>query len=94
MADALKYYLDYIKKFEPMDKKTERKVMLKAKNGSNKAYETIINSNLRFVVSVAKKYQNRGIALDDLIAEGNKGLVKAYHKFDTERDVKFITYAV
>jgi len=91
---ALKYYLEYIRKFEPLSKEEERKVIIKAKQGHKPSYEKIINSNLRFVVSIAKKYQNQGIALEDLISEGNKGLVKAYHKFDLDRNVKFITYAV
>ena len=91
---AIKWYLEYIRRFEPLTKENEAQLLLKAKEGSKSAYETIINCNLRFVVSVAKKYQNKGIPLEDLISEGNKGLVKAYHKFDTERNVKFITYAV
>ena len=68
--------------------------MLKAKKGDNQAREKVINHNLRFVVSVAKKYQNQGMPLEDLISEGNRGLIKAYEKFDTSRNVKFITYAV
>lgn len=91
---AIKWYLDYIRRFEPLTKKEEAVVLAKAKAGDAKAYEQIINCNLRFVVSVAKKYQNQGIALEDLISEGNKGLVKSYYKFDTTRNVKFITYAV
>ena len=92
--ESLKWYLEYIQRFEPMSKDEERVVMLKAKNGDKAARELIINSNLRFVVSVAKKYQNQGIALEDLISEGNKGLIKAYDKFDVSKNVKFITYGV
>ena len=92
--NSLKWYLEYIQRFDPMTKDEEREVLLKAKEGDKKAYEKVINHNLRFVVSVAKRYQNQGIPLEDLISEGNRGLVKAYKKFDTKKNVKFITYAV
>jgi len=92
--DSLKWYLQYIQRFEPLSKAEEKIWMKKAKEGSASAKEKVISSNLRFVVSVAKRYQNQGIPLEDLISEGNKGLVKAYDKFDMTRDVKFITYAV
>ena len=91
---AIKWYLEYIRKYEPLTKEDESTIILKAKKGDKKSYEKLINCNLRFVVSIAKKYQNQGIPLEDLISEGNKGLVKAYHKFDPDRNVKFITYAV
>ncbi len=69
--------------------------MKKAKKGDRAAYNELLNRNLRFVVSVAKKYQNQGLSLDDLISEGNAGLVVAFNKFDNKKfDVKFITYAV
>jgi len=69
--------------------------MKKAKKGDRAAYNELLNRNLRFVVSVAKKYQNQGLSLDDLISEGNAGLVVAFNKFDNNKfDVKFITYAV
>ena len=77
-----------------MTKDEEREVLLKAKAGDEKARDKIINHNLRFVVSVAKRYQNQGIPLEDLISEGNRGLVKAYTKFDVTKNVKFITYGV
>ena len=92
---ALKHYLEYIRRFEPLTKAEEKILLKKAKEEDHKpSYEKLINCNLRFVVSVAKNYQNQGIPLEDLISEGNKGLVKAYYKFDLSRDVKFITYAV
>ncbi|KKN03319.1 hypothetical protein LCGC14_1108840 [marine sediment metagenome] len=69
--------------------------MKKAKNGNRDAYNELMNRNLRFVVSVAKKYQNQGMPLEELIAEGNAGLIVAFHNFDDKKfDVKFITYAV
>jgi RNA polymerase primary sigma factor len=69
--------------------------MKKAKNGDQNAYNELLSRNLRFVVSVAKKYQNQGMSLEDLISEGNFGLIVAFKKFDNKKfDVKFITYAV
>ena len=68
--------------------------MVKAKAGSRAAYIKLINANLKFVVSVAKKYQYQGLTLEELVAEGNIGLCKAFDRFDVSRDVKFITYAV
>lgn len=68
--------------------------MVKAKKGNKAAYDKVLNCNLRFVFQVAKSYQGKGLPLEDLIAEGNLGLVKAFDKFDLDRDVKFISYAV
>ena len=90
---SLDQYLRNIRKYVPMSKKEEKEWFQKAKAGDKKAFEHIICSNLRFVVSVAKKYQHQGLDLEDLIAEGNIGLLKAYEKFDPDRNYKFITYA-
>ncbi len=91
---SLEWYLKFIQRFDPLSVSEERVTMLKAKNGDKIAREKILNHNLRFVVSVAKKYQNQGMPLEDLISEGNRGLIKAFEKFDITRDVRFITYAV
>ncbi len=91
---SLNSYLKEIRNFNLLTKKEETELFLKAKAGDKKAYEQIITSNLRFVISVAKKYQIPGVELDDLIAEGNMGLLKAYEKFDVNKKLKFITYAV
>jgi RNA polymerase primary sigma factor len=87
-------YLRIIRKFAPLTRAEEREAFEKAKTGDDKAYELIINSNLRFVVSVAKNYIGKGLELDELIQEGNVGMIKAYHKFDLSKNFKFITYAV
>src|SRR5688500_18732215 len=64
------------------------------KADDEEALDKLVRSNLRFVVSVAKKYQNQGVALGDLINEGNLGLIRAAHKFDETKGIKFISYAV
>jgi RNA polymerase primary sigma factor len=64
------------------------------RESDQEALDTLVRSNLRFVVSVAKKYQNQGVSLSDLINEGNIGLIRAAHKFDETKGIKFISYAV
>lgn len=91
---AIDIYLIEIRKFPPLTREEEKQTIINAKNGDKQAYELLIKSNLRFVVSTAKKYQGQGVDLEDLISEGNLGLVKAYEKFDISRNYKFITYAV
>ncbi|HKV70906.1 MAG TPA: RNA polymerase sigma factor RpoD/SigA, partial [Gemmatimonadales bacterium] len=66
----------------------------KIKQSDEEALDKLVRSNLRFVVSVAKKYQNQGVSLADLINEGNLGLIRAAHKFDETKGIKFISYAV
>lgn len=90
----MEFYLKEIRKYPPFTKEEEKLVIQKAKAGDERAYNELMNRNLRFVVSVAKKYQNQGVDLEDLIQEGNMGLITAFEKFDMARDVKFITYAV
>jgi len=90
----IKKYLEEISSKKPLSKEEEKRYLKLAKNGDNKAYNKVLESNLKFVVSIARQYQNQGIDLDDLIAEGNYGLVKAFAKFDIKREFKFITYAV
>ena len=72
----------------------EKEVAIKAKAGDKGAMSRLISANTRFVVSVAKQYQGQGLDLEDLIAEGNLGLIKAAEKFDPDRGFKFISYAV
>jgi len=87
-------YLNEIKDFKPLKGAEEREIIRKAKDGNKAAYQKLMNSNLKFVISVAKRYQYQGLDLQDLIAEGNLGLCKAFKKFDLNKNVKFITYGV
>lgn len=89
-----KKYFNDVKKFRLLTREEEDELSRKAKAGDEEAKEILINSNLRFVVSVAKKYQNQGLPLMDLIAEGNVGLLNAVEKFDPDMGYHFISYAV
>lgn len=91
---VLASYLREINKIPLLSYEEEYPLALKAKEGDKKARERIINSNLRFVVSVAKKFRGQGLALSDLINEGNIGLVVALDKFEPEKGYHFISYAV
>ena len=93
-TDNVKIYYKDLKKCEPIPCSYERELILKSKEGDVEARNKIIESNLRFVFNIARKYTGKGIPISDLISEGNLGLVKAIEKFDTTKDVKFITYAV
>lgn len=90
----MKTYLKEIKKYEVLSKKEERELLIKAKAGDEHARDRIIKHNLRFVVSIAKTYSNQGLSLEDLIGEGNYGLIQAFERFDLGYENKFITYAV
>lgn len=87
-------YLSEISKLPMMSEEEEVLVAKRIREGDSAAMEILIKSNLRFVVSVAKQYQNQGLALNDLINEGNVGLIKAATKFDETKGFKFISYAV
>ena len=92
--DVLSIYLKQINKIPMISHEEEYELALKAKQGDKKAREKLINSNLRFVVTVAKKYQGQGLPLEDLINEGNIGLLTAIDKFEPEKGYHFISYAV
>ena len=91
--NAIQIYLKQIENIPVMKRKEEEICARKAAKGDQKEKERLIVSNLRFVVSVAVKYQNLGLPLMDLINEGNMGLIRAVEKFDIERGYKFISYA-
>jgi len=93
-SKSLDKYLQDISKIPLITAEEEVELAQRIKNGDQKALDTLTTSNLRFVVSVAKQYQNQGLKLPDLINEGNAGLVKAAKRFDETRGFKFISYAV
>jgi RNA polymerase primary sigma factor len=93
-SQSLEKYLQEIGKVELISPEEEVKLALRIRQGDQQALEKLTKSNLRFVVSVAKQYQNQGLTLPDLINEGNLGLIKAAQRFDETRGFKFISYAV
>ena len=93
-ATALATYLKEINKIPLLTAEEELKYAKLAEQGDKHAKEILVNSNLRFVVNVAKKYQNQGLPLMDIISEGNIGLMNAAERFDVSKGYKFISYAV
>lgn len=91
---ALFIYLSEIKNLDPYTPEEEVDLARRAKKGDRVAYNKLITHNLRFVVAVARKFQNHGLPLEDLINEGNLGLIKAVNRFDETRGFRFISYAV
>ncbi|NOY08957.1 MAG: RNA polymerase sigma factor RpoD/SigA [Spirochaetes bacterium] len=92
--NILSLYLKEINRVPLLSRKEEEDYARKAAAGDEKAKEMLIKANLRFVVNVAKKYQNQGLPLSDLISEGNIGLINAIERFDVEKGYHFISYAV
>lgn len=88
-----KYFKD-VRKSIILTPSEEVKLAERIKEGDEKAVELLVNANLKFVISVAKEYQNQGLPLSDLISEGNYGLIKAAKRFDHEKGFRFISYAV
>ncbi len=93
-SQSLEKYLQEIGKVELITPEEEVQLAIRIKQGSEASLNRLIGANLRFVVSVAKQYQNQGLTLSDLINEGNLGLIKAAQRFDETRGFKFISYAV
>jgi RNA polymerase primary sigma factor len=93
-GEILDKYLQEISREEMITVDDEVELARRIREGDRTAVDRLVRANLRFVVSVAKQYQNQGLALPDLINEGNLGLIKAAQKFDETRGFKFISYAV
>ncbi len=93
-SESLEKYLQEIGREELLSGDEEVELAQRIRRGDRRALERLTKANLRFVVSVAKQYQNQGLSLSDLINEGNLGLIKAAEKFDETRGFKFISYAV
>ncbi|MBN1308916.1 MAG: RNA polymerase sigma factor RpoD/SigA [Chitinispirillaceae bacterium] len=91
---SLELYLKDISKNAALSAEDEARLAVRIKKGDRKALEKLIKANLRFVVSVARNYQNQGLPLGELISEGNLGLIQAAKRFDEKRNFKFISYAV
>lgn len=91
---SLDQYLREISKYSLLKREDEVELAVQIHVGCAESLDKLVRSNLRFVVSVAKKYQNQGVSLSDLINEGNLGLIRAAHKFDETKGIKFISYAV
>jgi RNA polymerase primary sigma factor len=91
---SLDQYLRDISIYPLISREDEVRLAQLIRKQDQEALDTLVRSNLRFVVSVAKKYQNQGVSLSDLINEGNLGLIRAAHKFDETKGIKFISYAV
>ncbi|MBQ0051954.1 MAG: RNA polymerase sigma factor RpoD/SigA [Treponema sp.] len=92
--ETIAIYLKDINRFPLLTPEEEKELAVKAAEGSVSAKNKLVNSNLRFVITIAKSYQNRGIELADLISEGNIGLMTAVDHFDVTKGYKFISYAV
>ena len=91
---SLDQYLKEISAYPLIDRDEEVRLAKEIRKGEEAALNKLVRSNLRFVVSVAKKYQNQGLPLMDLISEGNIGLMNAIEKYDVDRGYHFISYAV
>jgi RNA polymerase primary sigma factor len=91
---SLDQYLRDISIYPLITREEEVTLAQRIRTNDQEALDKLVRSNLRFVVSVAKKYQNQGVSLSDLINEGNLGLIRAAHKFDETKGIKFISYAV
>lgn len=93
-SQSLDYYFSEVSRIKLLTEKEEYELLERVANGDKVALRELVKANLRFVVSVAKQFQNQGLSLEDLISDGNIGLIKAAERFDNSRGFKFISYAV
>lgn len=87
-------YLDHIRRFPPLTREDEHKLAVRVQKGDTKAADLLANHNLALVVSVAKRYMGHGVRVEDIIQEGNVGLLKAVERFEPARGTRFSTYAI
>ena len=92
--DCISLYMRDVRKSEVITAEKEVELAKRIQNGDNKALDELVKANLRFVIKIAKEYQNQGLAAADLISEGNYGLIIAAKKFDNTKGFRFNTYAV
>lgn len=92
-SESIRLYLKDISKYPLLTAEQERELAVKAVGGDKQAKDKLIESNLRFVVSIAKQYQGKGLELEDLISTGNLGLLRALELFEPERELRFLSYA-
>lgn len=93
-SESIKVYLNEVNRIPQIDEEEEQELASRSQKGDLNARQKLITANLRFVISVAKQYQGKGINFEDLVNEGNYGLIKAAERFDETRGFKFISYAV
>ncbi len=91
---ALNIYLDEIGKGQLLTDKEEAELSERIQKGDSRALSKLVEANLRFVVTIARQYKGRGIAMEDLVSEGNMGLMKAASKYDAKKGIRFVNYAV
>lgn len=92
--ETVNFYYNELKECKPLTREKEKEYIIKAKNGDIVARNKVLRANLRFVFDIAKIYKGTGVSIDDLIAEGNMGMIRAIEKFDVDFGTKFISYAV
>ena len=92
--EEIEYYFYSLRNYKQLTREEERDLTIKIQNGDDKALNKLVEHNLRFVVKVAKGYRDRGVSFADLISEGNLGLIHAAKKFDPNKGIKFVSYAV
>ena len=90
----LNKYLDEIGRETLLSEEQERELSLRIRQGDERAFNRLVEANLKFVVAIARQYQGKGLPMEDLVSEGNLGLLKAAGKYDASRGLRFVNYAV